>query len=129
MKFVFLSLFFISCSSIQFDPTIRPEKKVESKSNRDLWLDKSVESLDLHPLFATLKMESRISSEGTEVRSYKNSGGTASQANCRGIWGCQGTQVDVICSHVFYIKDKKISDYKRVGNCTEEENPEFAPNS
>lgn len=126
MKNIIFFLFIMSCSNIKVDPFVVPQK-VESKSNRDLWVGKSLENLDLHPYFATFGMESRISSEGTEVRTYKNSGGKASEANCRGLLGCRGTQVEVICSHIFYIKEKKIIEYKRIGSCTEDENPDLAP--
>lgn len=126
MKIILLCFFVASCSHISFDPTVKPEKK-ETTSNKMLWMGKPVETLDLHPSFAAMQMDSRLSSSGIEVRSYRNSGGKASEAQCNALFGCRGTQVEVVCSHVFYVKDKQISDYKRVGSCTEDENSEFAP--
>lgn len=124
--FILICLFvLVSCGHIKFDPFIKPDPPAPAVPVRDPWIGRSIESLDLHPVYATKEIQSRKSSEGIEVRTYKNYGAFASSGNCIG-GGCSSTGVQVVCNHVFYIKEKKIIDRVRVGHCGEED-PNFRP--
>jgi hypothetical protein len=100
---------------------------VATKSNKDLWLGKSSEELILHPVFAARVMDRRKASAEVELITFKNSGGFEGKNNL-GMFGSVNTrEVEVACSHIFYLKKDVIYDYQRVGSCTEEEDPSFAP--
>lgn len=116
-------LFLSSCASVKFDPFIRPEAKQESAivSLNTAWIGKDVEALDTHPYYAPRFLNSRVSSKGVEVRTYRNSGGAASEATCTGLLGCKGSAKAILCDHVFFVKEGVISDRKRVGDCGEED--------
>lgn len=120
---VFVLILVVACGSVKFDPFIKPEKKVEasSVSIQSMWLGKEVEILDTHPYYAPRFLNSRVSSKGVEVRTYRNSGGTASEAKCNGILGCHGSNKNIQCDHIFFIKDGYVSDRKRVGDCGDED--------
>jgi hypothetical protein len=38
----------------------------------DAWRGRSVAELDVHPVFATMQLSSRMAADGTEVRNYIN---------------------------------------------------------
>ena len=83
---------------------------VTESSNKSLWLGLSADDLILHPVFATKKMARRQASNGTEVITFINEGGFGSS-----------------CNHVFYLTENKITDYQRVGQCSEVEDPQLRP--
>jgi hypothetical protein len=98
-------------------------------SNYNLWLGRNADELILHPVFATMSMDSRKTSSGIEIKTFKNSGGIASSGNCthwQGFSNCAQTSDVVACNHVFYITNNMITDYKRVGDCGNEI-PDLAP--
>lgn len=82
------------------------------ESNRKFWIGRSSEELIVHPVFAVYPLDKRVAG-AQEVWTFKN-GGPVSSPN-------------FACNHVFQIKDKKISNYSRVGNCTEDEDIKFRP--
>lgn len=107
-----------------------PSEPQKTLVNKDLWLGKDVEELDLHPVFATLKMENRKSASGIIVRTYKNDSGGIDEKGRVNQYSGEITRnsKDVSCNHVFYIKDNKITDYVRVGaHCTIVESGLFSP--
>ena len=123
MRYLVVLVLVVSCGTIKFDPFIKPEAKLSSAkvSIQEAWLGKDVDSLDIHPFYAARFVNSRTSAKGIEVRTYRNSGGNASEAQCAGVFGCAGREKAIQCDHVFYIKDGLISDRKRVGDCGEED--------
>lgn len=117
-------LFLILSSSCALLGPQNSRYQVERVANAEVWRGRSGDELILHPVFATLPMESRKTSDGVETRSFKNSGGVASSSNCAsyGRFGsCNGTSGEIACNHIFYITKNKISDYKRYGHCGPEE--------
>ncbi|MES2528676.1 MAG: hypothetical protein V4598_16450 [Bdellovibrionota bacterium] len=123
MKTILALLFLAACSSVKFDPFIKPEPKQAHQivGIQESWIGKEVEVLDTHPFYAARFVNSRVSSKGVEVRTYRNSGGSASQARCTGILGCSGETKAIQCDHIFYISSGKITDRKRIGDCGEED--------
>lgn len=96
-------------------------------SNRSFWLGKTSDDLVLHPIFATKAMERRQASNGKEVIAFKNKGGHTANHNNKAFGGFNSTYSEVTCNHVFYLQNDKITDYKRIGECTEEEDPALRP--
>ncbi len=97
---------------------VLPPKEMEWSSNRDLWTGKSEELLGLHPIFATMPVESRKTSSGIETRRYTQGGAITSQ-DCKDNQ-CAGVSNTDACNHVFYVQKKIITNYHRVGNCGRE---------
>ncbi|HEY1055696.1 MAG TPA: hypothetical protein VGE24_11190 [Emticicia sp.] len=95
-------------------------------SNRDFWIGKSGDDLAIHPIFASMPMDTRKTETGIETRSFKNKSGIQSE----GLNNNQGKYVgwtsEVACNHVFLLKNNVITNYQRVGNCTSER-LEFRP--
>lgn len=137
-KFVWLLVlnFLASCSLLE---NFETKEKESSKSyapqvsNRELWLNRSSDELLLHPIFASLPLERRKTTQGVEIFSFQNTGGSEITQTCdisayynsffssstrKG--SCQASRVEVKCSHIFYIFNNKISDYKRTGDCSED---------
>jgi hypothetical protein len=112
--FMFVILFVQACAHQSHAPT--PERE----PNRTFWIGKTGDELTLHPVFASFQTESKKTSKGIEVRSYKSRSGSISSASCYGS-GCSQTSSEISCSNVFYLKADIITDYKRVGNCGEEQ--------
>lgn len=101
----------------------------------DAWVGKPVEALDTHSLFLTLPMVKTVTDSGIEIRDYvnkraisqcagsgfgngsTNSNGTQtlSYANFNAFHNCTSGMVG--CDNIFYIKNKKIIEYKPVGRC------------
>lgn len=80
--------------------------------NKNFWMGRSSDELLVHPVFAVYPLEKRVA--GTqEVWTFKN--------------GDFVNSPNYACNHVFQIRDKKISNYSRLGNCTEKEAIEFRP--
>lgn len=133
LVFLICSIFlFSSCTIVRWANTspnssgMVQESKV-TKSNKDLWLGKSSEDLVLHPILATKAMDRRKASSDVEVITFKNSAGFQGK-NEAGFFGTRhSTEAEVACSHVFYLRKDIIYDYQRVGSCTDEEDPSFAP--
>lgn len=115
MKMILISLLMVACAS---------KPKIQHKPNRDFWVGKSIVILDTHPRFATMPLNSRMSENGIEVRTYNNSSKKSSSVSCYNEWGitkCDGGDSTSTCNHVFIVADKKVTDYKRVGRCAPEQ--------
>lgn len=101
---------------------------IQMSPNKDVWIGRSEEDVTLHPIFATMPVDSRKTASGGEVRTFKNSGGTVSNKDCTakpGYFGavnadCAGTSREIVCNHVFILTSNKVANYTRVGQCTEE---------
>lgn len=120
---VFALLFILTLSSCAFLVT-SPTVELVRVPNIELWKGRSSDELTLHPIYATLPLENRNTSDGMEIRSYKNSGQRITSANCTGMYAgssCSGVSSEIACNHVFYIKDRLIIDLKRVGACGPED--------
>ncbi|MBY0515392.1 MAG: hypothetical protein K2P81_00685 [Bacteriovoracaceae bacterium] len=119
-----------SCAIIKWANTsakTTSSELTESRSNKELWIGKVADDLVLHPIFATKEMNSRKASNGIEVITFKNSAGINGK-NQMGTFGSSySNSMEVACNHVFYLKEKIIYDYQRVGDCTVEEDPNYAP--
>lgn len=114
LAWVLIALLTASCALY---PRVRQE-------DLDAWKGQPVEKLDLHPLFASMPMEKRTSSDGVEVRTYRNSAETSYRARARthdGFGGpsteIRGTASEVVCSNVFYVWGGKVIKYQPVGRC------------
>ena len=124
-------------SSCAQNNNVRSSKKALTRpnapiavSNRELWLGRSGDELLLHPIYASLPLESRKTSTGITVMSFKNSGGHVSNQTCSisnyytpslnsgsGSGYCSDSRVEISCNHIFYVNKNLITDYKRVGQC------------
>lgn len=93
-----------------------PKKLVELDSNKTLWMGKKEERLALHPIFATMPVESRKTPAGIETRRYTEGGAITSKGECKGNQ-CDGVSNINACNHVFYLGNGAIVNYHRVGNC------------
>ncbi|MDO9182443.1 MAG: hypothetical protein Q7U04_08540 [Bacteriovorax sp.] len=136
LNIVLMVLLTSSCST--FDKFKTKEKAVfqdvlPEVSNRELWLNRNSDELVLHPIFASLPLERRKTSQGIEVFSFQNSGGTQEYKSCNlstyyysyvksssSEGSCNTTKLEVKCSHVFYVSNNKVTDYKKVGQCSDD---------
>lgn|GEM_PF-4652884 len=118
MKFLLLTIFFLpSCTIVRWavgdsshaNQSSSPSS-VSPSTNKSLWLGLTADDLILHPVFATKQMTRRQASNGMEVITFINNGAFGAS-----------------CNHVFYLTESKITDYQRVGQCTEVEDPALRP--
>jgi hypothetical protein len=97
------------------------------------WEGVSVEELDRHSLFLTLPLIKTKTESGVEIRVYPNKVNLGScygsgSVNTNGYLNysqfsmyqnCSSQLVG--CDNIFYIKDKKVLEYKPVGRCYTDE--------
>jgi hypothetical protein len=128
LKAYFLAIFLLpSCTIAKWaNPPRHEEVHAEAGTNKPFWLGRNSDDLILHPVFATKQMDRRKASNGQEVITFKNSLG---RQGTSGIGGSSFSVTEVECNHVFYLKNDKITDYQRVGNCTETEDPALRPST
>ena len=95
----------------------------------DAWVGVSVEELDTHSFFLTVPVAKTITDSGIEIRVYSNKKNISScfgtgnidgkaysnDADFTAIQNCSSGLVG--CDNIFYIKDKKVLEYKPVGRC------------
>ena len=97
----------------------------------DAWVGQPVAALDTHSLFITLPVVKTVTDDGIEIRNYVNKrnvgacfGNTFGQAsssynttsaNFNAFSNCTSRAEG--CDNIFYIKNKKIIEYKPVGKC------------
>ena len=107
--------------------------KVVRQEDLDSWVGVSVEELDTHSKFLTLPVAKTITDSGVEVRVYSNKINISScfefgnidgkaysnNANFNAFQDCSSQIVG--CDNIFYIKDKKVVEYKPVGQCYTDE--------
>ena len=85
------------------------------QADLDSWKGMPVEALDTHSLFATMRMTTRTTSSGVEVRNYSNEqkgtycSGSAFNASC--------VDSSVACNNLFYIKNGMVVEYAPTGQC------------
>lgn len=85
------------------------------QADLDSWKGMPVEALDTHSIFATMRMTTRTTSSGVEVRNYANEqkgtycSGSAFNASC--------VDSGVVCNNLFYIKNGKVIEYAPTGQC------------
>ena len=124
------ALFLNGCANM----TVRQE-------DLNAWVGVSVERLDTHSLFLTLPVAKTITDSGVEVRVYSNKQNFSScfdsgnidgktysnDASFSAIQNCSSQLRG--CDNIFYIKDKKVLEYKPVGLCYADEivQPERKP--
>ena len=128
MKIRYFVACFLICSTVVGCAGVRQQ-------DLDAWAGKPVEALDTHSFFLTLPMVRTVTSNGVEIRNYVNqkaisscqssgfgsgnsyaTGGQAvSYANFNSFNACSSRVVG--CNNLFYIKKKKILEYKPVGRC------------
>ena len=99
----------------------------------DAWVGVSVDELDTHSFFLTLPVSKTITESGIEVRVYSNKQNVSScfdtgnidgkaysnDASFTAIQNCSSRIVG--CDNIFYIKDRKVLEYKPVGQCYTDE--------
>ena len=117
-----LTLFIHGCAG----KTVRQE-------DLNSWVGVSVDELDTHSLFLTLPVAKTISDSGVEVRVYSNKKNLSScfdsgnidgkaysnDASFTAFQNCSSRIVG--CDNIFYIKDRKVMEYKPVGQCYTDE--------
>ena len=118
ISLITLTLFIYGCAGM----TVRQE-------DLDSWVGVSVEELDTHSFFLTVPVSKTITDSGVEIRVYSNKQNISScfdtgnidgkaysnDANFTAIQNCSSQLVG--CDNIFYIKDKKVIEYKPVGRC------------
>jgi hypothetical protein len=97
----------------------------------DAWVDMPVEALETHSFFVTVPLYKTKTESGIEIWNYANGGDVAScfgnafaTGNGRYVTSssfsaCSSNRV--VCNNLFYIKDKKILEYKPSGRCYTDE--------
>ena len=122
ISLITLTLFITGCAKL----AVRQE-------DLNAWVGVSVEELDTHSLFLTLPVAKTITDSGVEVRVYSNKQNFSScfdsgnidgktysnDATFTAIQNCSSSIVG--CDNIFYIKDKKVVEYKPVGQCYTDE--------
>ncbi|MBU3607538.1 hypothetical protein [Polynucleobacter nymphae] len=109
-----LTLFLVGCGSVR-------------QQDLDAWVGVPVEALDTQSFFLTLPMIKTVTDSGVEIRVYPNkraiggcgSFGTVSYSAFQSFQTCSSQLVG--CDNIFYIKNKKIIEYKPVGKCMTDE--------
>ena len=118
ISLITFTLFLNGCANM----TVRQE-------DINAWVGVSVERLDTHSLFLTLPVAKTITDSGVEVRVYSNKQNFSScfdsgnidgktysnDASFSAIQNCSSQLRG--CDNIFYIKDKKVLEYKPVGQC------------
>jgi hypothetical protein len=108
---------------------------LKSVRQQDLnsWKGVSVEELDTHSLFLTLPVIKTKTESGIEIRVYPNKVNVSScyeNGNINNNGYLNYSQFNIYqncsnqlvgCDNIFYIKDKKIVEYKPVGSCYTDE--------
>lgn len=121
LKIIFLILIFSSvlgCAGTQ---------KQVRQQDLDAWVGMPVEALDTQSFFLTLPMVKTVIDSGIEIRVYPNKKtisscggfGFVSNANFQSFQSCSAQLYG--CDNIFYIKEKRIIQYKPVGNCYTDE--------
>jgi hypothetical protein len=124
LKVAFLTLIVVSifgCGSVR-------------QQDLDAWVGVPVEALDTQSFFLTLPMIKTVTDSGVEIRVYPNkraiggcgSFGSVSYATFQSFQSCSAQLVG--CDSIFYIKNKKIIEYKVVGQCKTDERVRPEPN-
>ena len=96
----------------------------------DAWVNVPVEELDIHSFFLTLPIVKTKTESGLEIRNYPNkinigscygfaNGGFLNKYQYGLYQTCSSDLVG--CDNIFYIKDKKVLEYKPVGSCYTDE--------
>lgn len=128
MKKILLSLISLLMISGCANKTVRQQ-------DLDAWVGRPVEALDTHSFFLTIPMVKTVTDNGVEIRIYANkaafsgcsgsAGGSLSQGGYLSYGNFQGFQACISqlvgCDNIFYIKNKRIIQYKPVGNCFTDE--------
>ena len=127
-KYVFLPTLLVILLSgcMATKKTVRPQ-------DVNAWKDIPVEELDIHSFFITLPVIKTKTESGIEIRVYPNKvnyGTCFSNGNINGSGYMKFAQFNsfqncssklVGCDNIFYIKNKKVLEYKPVGNCFTDE--------
>lgn len=113
-------LFFSGCAS-----------KTVRQQDLNAWNNVPVEELDTHSLFLTLPVIKTKTENDIEIRVYPNK---VNISDCDGNYVKNGFMSSSIfnayqtctsrlvgCDNIFYIKDKKVLEYKPVGRCYTDE--------
>lgn len=90
---------------------------LEQKKPIDRWIGLPLSKLDSHTIFLTTPYETREIEDGVEVRVYKRN----APVDVISPIGILGSTSQVVCNHLFYIKENRIIDHKEVGNCIRRE--------
>jgi hypothetical protein len=116
---ILLALILVGCK------TVRPV-------DIDAWKNVPVEALDTHSLFITIPVVKTITDSGIEIRDYVNK---VNVGRCFGnLYGTKNNANPYVsyqnynafqtcssemrgCDNIFYIRDKKVIEYKPVGDC------------
>ena len=85
-----------------------PLKSVR-QADLDSWVGMPVEALDMQPLFLTMRLERRMTTDGIEVRNYVN------EANVSMPVGGLIVTKRIACNNIFYIHDNYVMEYRPTG--------------
>ena len=93
----------------------------------DAWVGMPVEALETHSFFLTVPVYKTRTESGMEIWNYANgrevascfgngfSGGYNGYVNVNSFSRCSSEQI--VCNNIFYIRDKKVVEYKPTGRC------------
>lgn len=126
---IFLALALSACATVR-------------QQDLDAWVGVPVEALDTHSFFLTLPSIKTITDSGIEIRVYPNkqaisncgnfgtgtinSNGYMAFGNFQNFRACSSNLVG--CDNIFYIKDRKVLEYKPVGRCYTDDRVRPEPN-
>ncbi len=113
-----LALALVSCATVR-------------QQDLDAWVGMPIEALETHSLFVTVPLYKTVTDSGIEIWNFANGAEVAScfgnayargnkkYANVNSFSTCSSGRV--VCNNLFYIKDKKILEYKPSGRCYTDE--------
>ena len=93
----------------------------------DVWVGMPVEALETHSFFVTVPLYKTRTESGIEIWNYANGSEVAScfgnayargnnrYVNASSFSTCSSNRI--VCNNLFYIKDKKVIEYKPSGRC------------
>ena len=93
------------------------------KADLDAWRGMPVAALDVHSFFSTVPLNRRVTSDGLEVRNYRN--GRVSTDCFNNTFGtgkhaftttnCMDSET--VCNNIFFIRDGVVLEYAPKGRC------------
>lgn len=115
---VLLCIIFSGCATVR-------------QQDLDTWIGMPIEALETHSFFVTVPLYKTKTESGIEVWNYANGAevascfrnayarGGSSYVNVNSFSTCSSNRV--VCNNLFYIKDKKVLEYKPSGRCFTDE--------
>lgn len=91
------------------------------------WEGRPVSDLELHPVFATMRLVKTVASDGTELRNYVNGGNASSCSSDASIFATTVSSAVysdftncmsrfAACNNIFYVKSGRVLSYVPTGS-------------